>query len=53
MSFTLAIICGGKSSRMGTNKAFIEIDGTPMIERIIERTQGLGQHETILVTNVP
>lgn len=52
-SFTLAIIAGGKSSRMGTNKAFVEIGGQTLIERIIERTKDIGQQETILITNTP
>jgi molybdenum cofactor guanylyltransferase len=33
-AITGIILSGGKSTRMGTNKAFIEIDGVPMIERI-------------------
>ncbi|MCB9462049.1 MAG: molybdenum cofactor guanylyltransferase, partial [Anaerolineaceae bacterium] len=49
--FTLAIIAGGKSSRMGTDKAFIELDGKLLIEHVIERTANLGQSETILITN--
>lgn len=51
--FTLAIIAGGKSSRMGTDKAFIELDGKLLIEHVIERTANLGQSETILITNKP
>jgi len=46
------ILCGGKNTRMGQNKAFIEIDG----ERIIDRTvRILGEifSEVILVTNSP
>lgn len=52
-SFTLAINCGGKSSRMGTNKAFELIGEQTLIERIIERTKDIGQDETILITNTP
>jgi len=46
------ILSGGKSSRMGTDKAFLEING----ERIIDRTVRLFQQlfsEIILVTNDP
>lgn len=46
------ILCGGQNTRMGKNKAFIEIDG----ERIIDRTiRILGEvfNEIILVTNSP
>ena len=38
---------------MGRNKAFVSINGQPMIERIIERVAGLKQAETFLVTNTP
>lgn len=52
-TFTLSIIAGGKSSRMGTNKAFVTIGEQTLIERIIERTQNIGQQETMLITNTP
>ncbi|MGB7339241.1 MAG: molybdenum cofactor guanylyltransferase [Phototrophicaceae bacterium] len=52
-NYTLAIIAGGKSSRMGTNKAVITFDGQTLIERIIEHTQDLGQQTTMLITNTP
>lgn len=51
--FTVAIMAGGKSSRMGRNKAFIKIGQQTILERIIERTADLGQHQTLLVTNTP
>ncbi len=46
------ILSGGKNIRMGTNKAFIKIDG----ERLIDRTVRLFKNifkEVILVTNSP
>ncbi len=49
---TIAILTGGKSSRMGTNKAFTEVGGVPIIERILQRVGDLGE-ETILITNQP
>ncbi|MEK7310750.1 MAG: molybdenum cofactor guanylyltransferase [Chloroflexota bacterium] len=49
--FSVVINAGGKSSRMGMDKAFADIDGTTMIERIIEQTAGLG--DQIIVTNTP
>lgn len=49
--FSLAIIAGGKSSRMGTDKAFVHILGKSLIEHIIERIANVGQSETILITN--
>lgn len=50
---TVAIIAGGKSSRMGTDKSFVELLGKPIIEHLAERVHDLGQDETILVTNRP
>ena len=34
---TAIILCGGRSARFGRDKALLEIDGTPMIARMIER----------------
>jgi molybdopterin-guanine dinucleotide biosynthesis protein A len=51
--FTVAISAGGQSSRMGTDKSFVEIAGQPVIERVLSRVADLGQHETILITNRP
>jgi molybdenum cofactor guanylyltransferase len=51
-SLTVAIMAGGKSSRMGTDKSFVPLLGKPMIEHVWERVQGLGS-ETLLVTNQP
>jgi molybdopterin-guanine dinucleotide biosynthesis protein A len=51
-SFTIAILAGGKSSRMGTDKSFVRVLGRPLIEEIVENLAGLGQ-ETILITNQP
>ncbi len=52
-SFTIAIIAGGKSSRMGTDKSFVPLLGKPMIEHVLASVSDLGQHETILITNRP
>jgi molybdenum cofactor guanylyltransferase len=49
---TVAIQAGGKSSRMGTDKAFVPFQGRPMIEVVLERVAGLGD-ELILITNKP
>jgi molybdopterin-guanine dinucleotide biosynthesis protein A len=46
------ILCGGKSSRMGTNKAFLHVGG----ERLIDRTVRIFREiftEVILVANEP
>lgn len=44
------ILSGGKSSRMGKNKAFIEIDGVPIIQRICNLFKTLFS-EILIVTN--
>lgn len=49
---TIAIMAGGKSSRMGTDKAFVRVLGRPLIEDLVENLSGLGQ-EMILITNQP
>ena len=49
---TVAIQSGGKSSRMGTDKAFVLFDGVPMIEVVRAAVAGLGD-ELILITNKP
>ena len=51
--FSLAIIAGGQSRRMGRDKAFVELAGKPLIEHVIERSADLKQAETILITNDP
>jgi len=52
-SFTLAVVAGGKSTRMGRDKSFVTLNGRPLIEHVLERTRGLGQAETILIVNQP
>ncbi len=51
-NLTVAIMAGGKSSRMGTDKSFVLFDGRPMIEVVIAAVAGLGD-ETLLITNKP
>ncbi len=46
------ILAGGKSTRMGRDKAFVEVGGRPLIERVLERVQQVAE-ETIIVTNSP
>lgn len=52
MDATLILLSGGKSSRMGRNKALLSVDGKANIKRMLERLQTDFQ-ETILVTNQP
>jgi molybdopterin-guanine dinucleotide biosynthesis protein A len=51
-SISVAILAGGNSTRMGTNKAFVEVGGQPLVERVIDRVHDLG-FETFLVANTP
>ncbi len=44
------ILCGGKSTRMGQNKALISIEGTPIIQRIQTLFERLFE-EIIIVTD--
>ncbi len=49
---TAVILAGGVSSRMGSNKALLAVDGAPLIEKIY-RTMTQLFREVILVTNTP
>jgi molybdopterin-guanine dinucleotide biosynthesis protein A len=49
---TTVVMAGGKSSRMGTDKAFVPLLGKPLIEHVLERIGGIGQEE-IIITNQP
>src|SRR5688500_10758972 len=51
-AISVAIMAGGQSSRMGRNKALVEVGGKPIIERILERVSDLGS-EIMLVTATP
>jgi molybdopterin-guanine dinucleotide biosynthesis protein A len=49
---TGVILAGGKSLRYGRNKALVNIDGIPLIERVINVMGSLFRHLT-LITNTP
>ena len=49
-NYTTVIMAGGKSSRMGTDKAFVPLLGKPMIEHVLDSVNGLGS-EQIIITN--
>ncbi|NRD77242.1 molybdenum cofactor guanylyltransferase [Bacillus sp. BRMEA1] len=52
MQASAIILAGGKSNRMGTNKALLKINNKPSIERIRDRLRPYF-HEMVLVTNDP
>jgi len=52
LTVSCVILAGGKSKRMGVNKAFLKVGGLPIIERVIDQASLVGE-EVILVTNSP
>lgn len=50
-NISFAILSGGKSSRMGVNKAFLEIQGKSIIETIIDIAYEFSQ--IMIITNEP
>lgn len=49
---TVAVLAGGASRRMGTDKSFVELGGRPLIEHTLERVRALNA-PLLLVTNTP
>lgn len=47
--FTVAILIGGDSSRMGSDKATYEVDGVPMATRVANAAVSAGASEVLLV----
>ena len=47
---TAAVLAGGQSRRMGQDKAFLELDGRPLIAVIVERLRQVAD-EVIISTN--
>ncbi|MBI5815757.1 MAG: molybdenum cofactor guanylyltransferase [Nitrospinae bacterium] len=48
----IAILAGGKSVRMGRDKAFVEVEGVPMIERVIAAARQCSAN-VIIIANEP
>jgi len=53
MALTIAILAGGKSSRMGENKALLQVGGQPIIEHVIHTANQLLPTELLIITNTP
>ncbi len=49
---TIAILAGGRSERIGIDKALIPLAGVPMIEHVLSKVSGLGD-ELLISTNNP
>lgn len=49
---TVAVLAGGASSRMGTDKSFALLDGRPLIQHVLERIAPLSC-PIMLITNHP
>ncbi|AEE13884.1 Molybdopterin-guanine dinucleotide biosynthesis protein A [Thermodesulfobium narugense DSM 14796] len=50
INFSIAILAGGKSSRMGQEKSLIELNGKTMIERIVEEFSSVSD-DIFIITN--
>jgi len=48
MSFSALILAGGRSSRMGCDKAWLEIEGRPLIERQLALVRAAGAVEVFI-----
>ncbi len=46
------VLAGGQSSRLGTDKSLINVNGRPLIEQVVAKLASLGD-EVIIVTNSP
>jgi len=47
--FSVAILVGGDSSRMGSDKATYEVDGSPMAVRVAQAAESAGASEILLI----
>lgn len=50
---TIAILAGGASQRMGRDKAMLEIEGDPLLLRIVRAAQGTGEPVMIVGRDRP
>lgn len=52
MSFSAVILAGGKSSRMGRDKALLELDGKALLARQIQLARNIGAAEVFISARV-
>jgi len=52
MSISSVILAGGQSRRLGQDKAFVEVGGQPLIERVLQVVRALSD-DVVIVTNDP
>jgi molybdopterin-guanine dinucleotide biosynthesis protein A len=52
VDLTVAILAGGRSKRMGSDKALLTIEGVPMLQRVINAAQTLADAR-IIISNSP
>jgi len=48
---TAVVLAGGESIRMGTDKAFLELGGVPLIERVLAAARAACGHVLIIANN--
>lgn len=46
-----AILAGGMSSRMGQNKALLEVGGKRIVERVLERVRAVADGDLMIIAN--
>lgn len=46
-----AILAGGMSTRMGQNKALLEVGGKPIVERVLERVREVAGGDVMIIAN--
>ncbi len=51
LELSIAILAGGKGSRMGSDKAFLKVNGLPFLRVIYDRISGLSDDIMIIIGN--
>lgn len=50
---TVAILAGGQSRRMGTDKSFVVVEGKPLLQHVIDRVGRLGYPAVLIANDIP